>query len=122
MKVLVIHYNGITESHNLQLKNINVYYEAITVSEKQPFTLIKPQPYHKHRLFFFEDNIFSSYVLFLMHEDLHSQTSTFPGKTTPCIISEVLLIMFILENGTIVFKKQWEPSCSHSSVLRMMSM
>lgn len=85
MKVLVIHYNGITESHNLQLKDINVYYEAITVSEKQPFTLIKPQPYHKHRLFSFEDNIFSSYVLFLMHEDLHSQTSTFQERPRPVL-------------------------------------
>lgn len=57
MEVLVIHNNGINESHDLHLEDINVYLEEIMISEQHPFTLIKPKPCHKHRLFAFEDNI-----------------------------------------------------------------
>lgn len=57
MEGLVNHNNGINESHDLHLKDINVYFEEIMVLEQHPFTLIKPKPCHKHRLFSFVDNI-----------------------------------------------------------------
>lgn len=84
MEVLVIHNNGINESHVLCFKYINVFFEEKMVSEQHSFILIKPKPCHTHRLFSFEDNmlpaIFSSLCIKIYTLNLA------PLEESPCSV------------------------------------